>query len=86
MDRERKIELLQRSLGLRHKIKVHESMKAPDNHEELALFTLSKWDLEDELKAIEEILNQWRLENIKSKKQVITKGGPHNKARSQKKK
>lgn len=86
INRERKTELLQRTLGLKHKIKVHESMRPPDNHEEIALFTLAKWDLEDELKAIEELLEDSRLESVKSKKQVIIKEGPHTKARPQKKK
>jgi hypothetical protein len=71
MDRVRKLELIERSLGLRHKIKVHESMKPPENHEDLALMLLAKWEFEDELRAIEELLQESRLKNIGSKKKII---------------
>jgi hypothetical protein len=71
MDRVRKLELIERSLGLRHKIKVHESMKPPENHEDLALMLLEKWEFEDELRALEEILSESRLKNIGSKRKVI---------------
>src|SRR4051812_45138814 len=73
MDRIKKIALIQRSLGLRHKLKVHESLKAPDSHEELALMMLAKWELEDELRAIEEILAGARQKNIASKRGRIEK-------------
>jgi hypothetical protein len=73
MERYRKLELLQRSLGIRHKLKVHESMKAPDNHEELALMLLSKWELEDELTAIEELLKEVRQVNVATKKHNLQK-------------
>lgn len=36
MDRSRRIELVQRSLGIRHKLKVHESVRPADNHEDMA--------------------------------------------------
>ena len=68
MDRHRKLELIQRSLGIRHKLKVQDSMKAPDTHEDLALVMLSKWELEDELRAIEEILADTRLANVENRK------------------
>ena len=71
LDRIRKLELLERSLGLRHKIKVHDSMKTPDTHEELALLTLSRWELEDELRAIEQILLTSRERNVLAKRTVI---------------
>jgi hypothetical protein len=71
MERYRKIELIQRSLGIRHKLKVHESMKAPDTHEDLALMMLSKWELEDELRAIEEVLSDSRLNNVAHKKSIL---------------
>jgi hypothetical protein len=71
MERYRKIELIQRSLGIRHKLKVHESMKAPDNHEDLALMMLSRWDLEDELHAIEETLAEARLINVNQRKSLL---------------
>lgn len=68
MERVEKLELLQRSLGIRHKLKVHESMKSPETHEELALSLLAKWELEDELKAIEELLNEARHQNVARKR------------------
>lgn len=68
LDREKKIELIKRSLGIRHKLKVHESMKMPDTHEELALMLLAKWELEDELNAIEELIGEFRNENKSSKR------------------
>lgn len=73
MDRVRKLELVERSLGIRHKLKVHESMKAPETHEELALTLLAKWELEDELRAIEELLQDSRIKNIAAKKSLISK-------------
>ena len=71
MDKTRRLELIQRSLGIRHKLKVHESMKAPDTHEDLAIMTMSRWELEDELKAIEEILGEHRHSNVGSKRKAI---------------
>jgi hypothetical protein len=73
MERFQKLELIKRSLGLRHKLKVHESMKAPETHEELALMLLSKWELEDELKAVEELLTESRAKNVTQKRAVVTK-------------
>jgi len=71
MDRERKIELINRSLGLRHKLKVHESGKAPETHAELAVMMLAKWELEDELRAIEEILAELRTANVHAKREQM---------------
>lgn len=73
MDRIRKLELIQRLLGIRHKLKVHESIKAPDTHEELSLMLLTKWELEDELRAIEEALAEVREANVASKKFALLK-------------
>lgn len=73
MERFQKLELIQRTLGIRHKLKVHESMKAPETHEDLALSLLARWELEDELKAIEELLTENRQANVSSKKQKILK-------------
>ncbi len=73
MEKERKLELIQRSLGIRHKMKVHESMKLPDNHEEVAIMLLSKWELEDELHAIEQILAEIRHDNVGQKRIHIEK-------------
>jgi hypothetical protein len=73
MEKERKIELIQRSLGIRHKLKVHDSMKLPDSHEELAVMMLAKWELEDELHAIEQILAGIRHDNVDLKRSLIEK-------------
>jgi hypothetical protein len=67
MTREEKMELIQRMLGLRHKLKVHDSMKSPETHDELSSSLMARWELEDELKAIEILLDQVRQENVKAK-------------------
>lgn len=71
MEKMRKLELVQRSLAIRHKLKVHESMKQPDTHEDLAIMLLAKWELEDELRAIEELLLSMRQENVDEKRKII---------------
>lgn len=73
MEKTKKIALIQRSLGLRHKLKVHESLKAPETHEELSVMLLAKWELEDELAAIEELLAQGRKKNVQYQKDLIAK-------------
>jgi hypothetical protein len=50
-------------------------MKAPDTHEDLAVMMLSKWELEDELKAIEEVLADLRVTNVAHKKSVLLREG-----------
>lgn len=67
MTREEKMELIQRMLGLKHKIKVHDSMKAPETHDELSASLLARWELEDEMKAIEMLLEKDRETNLQSK-------------------
>lgn len=67
MTREEKMELIQRMLGLQHKLKVHDSVKSPTTHEELAASQLSRWELEDEIAAIERLLQEDRLDNVKMK-------------------
>ncbi len=71
MDRVERLELVKRSLALRHKLKVHESMKTPDTHEELAIFLMTKWDLEDELKAVELLIVEDRDQTVQGKKEVL---------------
>jgi len=71
MTKERKIDLIQRSLGIRHKLKVHDSMKHPETHEEIAGSMLIKWELEDELHAIEQLLAEDRHSNVNLKKKSI---------------
>jgi hypothetical protein len=46
-------------------------MKAPETHEDLSVMMLAKWELEDELRAIEEILAGERQRNISTKRSVI---------------
>ncbi len=75
MNKIKKAELIQRSLGLRHKIKVLESMETPDTHEEITNSTISCWEFEDELRAIEELLQDERRKNIENKKDILIKGG-----------
>lgn len=71
MDRYRKLELVQRSLGIRHKLRVHDSVTAPDTHEDLAHMLISKWELEDELRAIEEILADSRLADVAQRRSTL---------------
>jgi hypothetical protein len=71
MDKARKMELLRRSLGLRHKLKVLESGKMPETHEDIAVSLIAKWELEDELRAIEEILADARQTNTATKRKQI---------------
>jgi hypothetical protein len=73
MERFEKLELIQRSLGIRHKLKVHESMKSPETHDDLAVMLLAKWELEDELRAIEEILAEHRHTNVLTKRKQVEK-------------
>ncbi len=75
--KEEKILLIQRTLGLRHKLKVHESLPSPDTHEDLAIHTWAKWELEDELVAIEQIIAAAREASIQEKKKQIEKDGPY---------
>lgn len=71
MTREEKLALIQRMLGLKHKIKVHDSMAEPQTHDELSMSMLSRWELEDELKAIESLLELDRNENVQEKTKHI---------------
>ncbi len=72
MTREEKMQLIQRMLGLQHKLKVHDSVKNSDSHEELAASQLARWELEDEISAIQKILEASRSENIQVKLKQIT--------------
>jgi hypothetical protein len=67
MTRDEKLELINRVLGIKHKLKVHDSMKSPETHEELSVSLLSRWELEDEQRAIEALLEQDRVHNVKEK-------------------
>lgn len=71
MDKNRKLELIQRSLGLKHKLKVYDSMTAPQTHDELSVMMLAKWELEDELNAIEALLADVRASAVAEKKKAL---------------
>ena len=71
MTREEKLELIQRVLGLRHKLKVLDSMKTPETHDDLSISLLSRWDLEDEIRAIEALLDEDRSANVRAKRSQV---------------
>lgn len=71
MNREIKAALIQRSLGIRHKLKVFDSMKQPETHEDLAVSLLARWELEDELRAIDELLGSARNINVAEKRKML---------------
>lgn len=71
MTREEKLELIERMLGLQHKLKVHDSVKNMNSHEEIAANNLARWELEDEISAIEKLLEGVREENIQVKLKQI---------------
>jgi hypothetical protein len=71
MKREEKLELIQRMLGLKHKLKVLDSMKAPETHEELSVSLLARWELEDEVRAIDILLEEERISNVKVKRSQV---------------
>ncbi len=56
--------LVKRALALKHKLKVYDNVPAPEAHEDLATHYLGRWELEDELNAIEAILDQRRKESV----------------------
>ncbi len=60
IDRSQKQQLIERQLGLKHKLKVNESGPTPQNHKEMASITVANWELEDEIDAIDEFLTQAR--------------------------
>jgi len=73
MQKETKRELLLRQLGLKHKLKVHDSVKQPETHEEMAANWLARWELEDEIAAIDAILNDARRVASAEKRSQIEK-------------
>lgn len=81
MEKERKLDLIRRSLGLQHKLKVHDSLPKPETHEEISLSNLARWELEDELHAIQEILRDMRAQNVAEKKALIATKGPKKKSK-----
>lgn len=67
IDRNKKAQLYERILGLKHKLRVNESGPTPQNHKEMATITITNWELEDEIHAIEEFLGKARTANQKRK-------------------
>lgn len=82
MERSKKHDLLLRSLALKHKLKVHDSLPRPDTHEEITINELARWELEDELHAIEAILRDIRLASVQEKRQTIEKKGVKKKSKN----
>ncbi|MBU6376054.1 MAG: hypothetical protein KGQ59_08670 [Bdellovibrionales bacterium] len=66
-------ELLLRQLGLKHKLKVHDSVKPPETHEEIAANQLARWELEDEIHAIDAILTETRKKKVDEKRKLVEK-------------
>jgi hypothetical protein len=66
-------ELLLRQLGLKHKLKVHDSVKQPETHEDMAGNQLARWELEDEIHAIDAILADARRNKIAEKRKLVEK-------------
>jgi hypothetical protein len=75
VDKEHKINLIQRGLALKHKLKVHDTLPQADTHEELAMNMWARWELEDELKAIDELIAEARADNVETRKSEIAKNG-----------
>lgn len=75
MDRETKLDLIRRALGLKHKIKVHDSMPKPETHEQIALSEMARAELDEELAAIEQLLQEARQEAISEKRKSILRDG-----------
>ncbi len=74
LTRDERIDLVMRMLGLRHKLKVHDSMKAAETHEELSVSLMSRWEIEDEIAAIESILADDRRGTVDKKRKELLDG------------
>lgn len=73
MQKETKRELVLRQLGLKHKLKVYDSVKQAETHEEIAANWLARWELEDEISAIDLLLTEARRESIEQKRALLSK-------------
>jgi len=73
MTKELARDLLLRQLGLKHKLKVYDSVKQPETHDETASTLLARWELEDEISAIDQILAELRKSKVTAKKSQIEK-------------
>ena len=76
MEKSEKKELIMKVLRLRHKLRVLESIQIPDNHEDLAVWMASKWDLEDEIHAIEGVIQDVRTGEVTRIKEKLKKTQP----------
>lgn len=63
--------LVLRSLALQHKLKVLGSFQKAEGHEDIAQHLLAKWKLEDELRAVQETIDQLRRQEIDCSKQKL---------------
>ena len=70
MNQNSRVVLVRRSLALKHKLKVHDSLPCLSPHEDLAKHLLTRWEREDELQAIEECFILFRKENIQKYKKA----------------
>lgn len=75
MDKSHKLDLIQRSLALKHKLKVHDTLPPPDTHEQIAIHYWARWELEDELRAIEQLLEEARTQHVKELREEILEKG-----------
>ena len=73
VDRAKKQQLIERILGLKHKLKVNESGPTPQNHKDMASITVANWELEDEVGAIEDYLAQVRAASKREKLDALIK-------------
>ena len=73
MTKELTRDLLLRQLGLKHKLKVHDSVKQPETHDEVAANLLARWELEDEIAAIDQILAELRKSKVTAKRSQLEK-------------
>lgn len=74
-ERQKLLDLIQRTLALKHKLKVHDSLPRAETHEEIALNNVARYELEDELHAIEQLIEDLRSKNVAAKKAEIAKKG-----------
>lgn len=86
MQKETKRDLLLRQLGLRHKLKVFDSVKQPETHDEIAANWLARWELEDEITAIDQLLADARRQAVDERRSQIARELGAGKAINKKKK
>jgi hypothetical protein len=72
-DRAKKQQLIERQLGLRHKLKVNEAGPTPQNHKEMASLAVANSELDDEIAAIDEFLGMVRSASRQEKLAALIK-------------